>query len=191
MKVHISQDAFKRNSKAVFTVPLPDRSPVYMSFDLVEHMNDTWACVIVDSSRFLSLWRNEAYSIHRKEAMGTPESWKQDYKFDRAEEGFGCGKDNPVPLAYVSFGMSTHTEVSYKFLKFGKSISSKEVPSVGFTDGITRTIWLMANHCRCFPIKCSLPGAEELNKYAGASASSVMRISDLINTDFKDTHTEL
>ncbi|MDD4506185.1 MAG: hypothetical protein PHE60_07435 [Sulfurospirillaceae bacterium] len=167
-------------AKTIFTVPLMDRDPVYMSFDLRPHMSDTWAAVIVDSTKFLDLWRNEHYSVHREFSMGNPDIWRHDKKYPDAEIGFQMGLENPVPLAYVSFKIAIQNSINYKFLWFGKTITSEMLPSVGFTNGITRTIWLLSNEAKSFPIKCELPGAEELNKYAGVAGGKVLRISELL-----------
>jgi hypothetical protein len=167
---------------ASFVVPVPDRAPVHMSFALRAHMNDHSAVVMVQAERFLELWRNEPNSIHREQSFGTAETWRRDYKFHHAEDGFSHGQGNPVPLAYVSFGIEPRVDESYRFLWFGRSTREVQVPYVGFTNGVTRTIWLLANQCAAFPVECELPGARELQELAGVPGSSLLTVASLLRS---------
>ncbi|WP_123103016.1 plasmid fertility inhibition factor family protein [Acidithiobacillus sulfuriphilus] len=146
----------------IFSVPLPNHPPVFMSMKVTEYNSDKSGVVIVDSEKFLQLWRNEPYSIHREQANGNPETWPNDYKYLAAAKGFSHGYDNPVPLAHVSHGKGTRTIVSYKFLWFGRCERQEQFHHVGFTNGVTRTIWLLSQGCAAFPIECEMPGAREL-----------------------------
>jgi hypothetical protein len=165
---------------AVFEVDLPSRSPIYMSFELHEHMGEHSAVAFVDAGRFLELWRNEPYPIHSEQSFGNPNIWRADRKFHFAEKGFAEGRTNPVPLAYVSFGLDERVVEFYRFLWFGRSESKVKVPYVGFTNGITRTIWLLANGCRSFPIECELPRAQDLVQYAGTQGATLQTVESLL-----------
>ncbi len=167
------------NPFVVFTVPLPNRSPVFMSMKVTEYNRAKSGVVIVDSEKFLELWRNEPYSIHSAEANGNPQNWPHDRKYGRAAEGFSYGFDNPVPLAYISHGISTRSIVTYKFLWFGKSVCHEQFNYVGFTNGITRTIWLLTQGCTAFPIECEMPGAKELYKVAAAQNTHFYTVGEL------------
>jgi hypothetical protein len=165
----------------LFQIDLPRNDPVYMSFELQRNMDQRWAVVVVDSAKFLELWKNEPYPIHRESSYGNEHTWRADRKFHYAEKGFAQGRHNPVPLAYVSYAVTEQHEVSYriKWLRYGPTTTSQMVPHVGFTNGITRTIWLLANGCTSFPICCDLPGAVELHRLAGVEGFQVLRISEL------------
>lgn len=79
-----------------------------------------------------------------------------DYKYHRAVEGFARGEENPVPLADVCFE---------------KGLS--------FTNGITRTFWLLANNVAAFPVK--MRGQKEaaaLAKHVGLQ-SGPMCLADM------------
>lgn len=64
---------------------------------------------------------------------------------------------DPVPLAEVSYGVDTRGE---------------DVPFVGFTNGITRTIWLLTQGCTAFPIECDRARTQDLHRVAAALGTS-------------------
>jgi hypothetical protein len=173
------RERFGDQDHAVFEVPLPDRQSVFMRFHIARHMNDSSAVVIVDTDKFLALWRKEPHSIHREQAHGNPSTWPNDRKYALAAQGFSYGSGNPVPLAHVSFDTGIVTKTSYTFLKFGKKVVNTTVPFVMFSNGVTRTIWLLTNGCLAFPIECELPRATELFRRAGAPGSRLLTMNDL------------
>jgi hypothetical protein len=93
--------------------------------------------------------------------------------------GFSYGIDNPVPLAFVSHGTATRTNVSHKFLWFGKQELLEQFHYVGFTNGVTRTIWLLSQGCKAFPIECEMPGAIELHRIAAIPGTPFYTIDEL------------
>jgi len=166
--------------RAVFEVPLPSQPPVYMSWMIGADPEPGRAAVVVDAAKFLGLWQAEPYPIHQDLAFGNPVTWKADRKFGWAERGFSEGRANPVPLAYVSFGIDEQFEISYRFLWFGKQIRRIFAAHVRFTNGITRTIWLLSNGCSAFPIESDLAGAHKILEHAGAPGSCVLTRSTLL-----------
>ena len=79
-----------------------------------------------------------------------------DCKFQDAARGFSEGQQNPVPLALV------HTR-PWEGFNF-----------VGFTNGITRTMWLLSNHAESFPVSLNqLHEAEFLNQLAGVGVDPI------------------
>lgn len=66
-----------------------------------------------------------------------------DYKYYDAANAFAKSVNVPIPLALIYVGESSNRS------------------SISFTDGITRTIWLIANHALSFPIFTH--GAESAN----------------------------
>jgi hypothetical protein len=164
---------------ARFAVPIPVRGSVYMSFELRSDMNDQSAVVIVTAEKFLRLWRNEPLSIHRIHSFGNAATWQANRKYLNADRGYAQGPNNPVPLAQVGFATEVRHHIAHRFLCFGRSEWSEVVPFVGFTNGVTRTIWLLANRCDVFPVECSLPGAHGLQAAAGADGTSLLTVEGL------------
>ena len=105
------------NDFAVFEVALPNKESVFMSYGLSEKSGQ-YSVVIVDSIKFLQLWRSDSKGIHNEIALGTPATWINDYKYGKAEKGFSYGYTNPVPLAYISYfdntaGVKKHQSISF------------------------------------------------------------------------------
>src|SRR5437763_1891806 len=125
--------------RLVFSVAMPSGTPVYMSVKPSTYGFDDYGVVVVEAHAFLSLWRAEPHGIHAKDANGHPESWREHYKFAAAACGFLRGLSDPVPLAEVSCEAETNTTV--------RDLSQSYV---FFSNGITRTIWLLANGCTAF-----------------------------------------
>ena len=105
---------------AIFSVPLADREPVFMSVAETPYENEHRGVVIVDARKFLRLWRAQPDGGQREIAQGNPDTWRQNRKFPAAAEGFSYGITNPVPLAQVGYSEGEHTAVSYTFLRFGR-----------------------------------------------------------------------
>lgn len=168
---------------AVFRVPTATRGDVFMRAERPNYNADRKAVVEVDAARFLALWR-QPLSSHSDIASGNPASWQSDYKYHWAEDGFASGADNPVPLAVVSCGRATSDIIETRphlwFFKKKVVIAQKGTPWLGFTDGITRTIWLLANGAPVFPVECALDEAEALQQLAGVQGGRPVLLSDLI-----------
>ncbi|QDQ40187.1 hypothetical protein E3226_007125 [Legionella geestiana] len=121
------------------------------SFLSDEHSDKT---IIIDGNRFLKLWQNDPGQSERLLAFGNESVWRNDYKFHYAENGFSQGEYNPVPLAYIHCYNCNDPDVDTK-------------PYCTFTNGITRTIWLLANGATCFPVMTDNKSYELLKLYAG------------------------
>lgn len=81
-----------------------------------------------------------------------------DRKFNDAAAGFAAGRDSPVPLAEV---------------KADKSQQKNEV-HIGFTDGVTRSFWLIANRAESFPVMVrGHESAKLLSETAGAGVPPI------------------
>ena len=169
---------FGHDPRLVFTVPLPEREPVFMKLNISEGGQDNCGLVIVDAAKFLALWRADPTELHKAEANGSPETWPSDYKYKDADDGFAPGRENPVPLAEVNLNHHIDTITSYKFWRFGKTVRKQRLDCIAFTNGITRTIWLLSHHCAAFPVQCDLNSAPELFKLAGAAGTSFHTIAE-------------
>jgi hypothetical protein len=164
---------------AIFSVPLRDREPAFMRVDETPYENEKRGVVIVEARKFLKLWRAYPYKTHREIARGNPHTWRQDYKFKDAVEGFSYGIKNPVPLAQVEYAEVKLLSVSYKFLWFGRQEQTKHVRYVSFINGITRTIWLLSHGCTAFPVECRMPQALNLHRAASVAGTRVFTVRDV------------
>ncbi|TPW37869.1 hypothetical protein FKD06_25475 [Serratia sp. SRS-8-S-2018] len=119
-----------------FKIPLRQGEFAYMEqaiSDTSEHY-----IVVADRDKLLSAWRNTPNSIVPELSRGDEAAWRRDRKFHEAERCFSIGAGNPVPLA---------TPTCRFILERGLP-----VPALDFVDGITRTIWLLANGADRLPV---------------------------------------
>lgn len=156
----------------VFQIPT-SRGEVFMYEQRSNYMNAERAVVEVNSKKFLQLWR-EPFSSHPEVACGNPTTWPNDSKFHWPDGHFAEGLKNPVPLAQVSVRIVTiKTPIWRRKWYFHKSLSgvdTTESPSLNFTDGVTRTIWLLTFGAKSFPVQCSTAEAPLLQKLVGAGS---------------------
>lgn len=170
----------------VFRVPTDHRGDVYMSAAAPSCSDDNRAVVWVDAERFLALWRSEPSGRLADVSGGSPETWPSDYKFADAEKGFLHGAGNPVPLADVSCMddvRQTPILGPRRFL-FARKVLGAEIhhtPYVNFTNGVTRTIWLLTAGASCFPVSLYGKGAQLLHQHAGMRGSHPVSIQDLFS----------
>jgi hypothetical protein len=159
------------SKKAVFEVLTADVRPVYMSVQRTPFRNAERCVVIVDSRKFLELWRRDPYLTHAEVSGGNPDTWVQNYKYPAAERGFSYGLANPVPLAEVV--CQTHVQRDamwkrrYPFFRVCIGVKESRFDYVAFINGITRTIWLLVHGTKYFPVECDVSGAEALARAAG------------------------
>lgn len=171
------------DKRAIFRVTTKERGDVFMC---IEGSNDHENAVVeVDAKKFLPLWQKEPNSHTPELLHGDPEKWKTDYKFHHAESGFSAGEENPVPLARI--GCNTHTNIipiyRRQLLVFKKLVGQRkeQFNYVSFSDGITRTIWLMAHGAETFPVECSKEEAPLLKRCAGLPEGQVKSIAQLLS----------
>lgn len=167
---------------AIFRVST-DRGDQFLCTDTT---SDNYSVVEVDSQYFIEMWRNDFYDAHKDVSRGSPETWVKDYKFKDAEEGFAWGESNPVPLADVHCAVRSEAKDVWKrrYLFFREYVGQqivKRVPYIGFTNGITRTIWLLAYGAKCFPVMCRTDNAELLQLMAGLPDGQPKKISELLS----------
>jgi len=146
--------------RVVFSVPINDHDTRYMRV-MPSPNPDNVFVVMVDGEAFYHAWMACA--------QGSPadcvprEDMPHDSKYGGAVDGFERAQsmDDPVPLAectpYADSGMAM----------------------IGFNNGVTRTLWLLANRVPVFPVKVvGRSQAELLNSIAGADRSPYA-LSDL------------
>lgn len=135
---------------------------VYMKQQLFCSEEDLYFIIWVDRFRFESVWFKSSSTYAPELARGNEKAWRNDYKFHHAEHGFEVGIDNPVPLAILS--------------------ADKYFPNISFIDGITRTIWLMANRAQYFPVFAyNKESAENIYNYIGIKGSRIFSNNELVN----------
>lgn len=166
---------------ATFQIPLNDGLSVHMQAELPGG-EDCYAVVLVDAARFVHLWRS-AQSSHRDVAMLDENTWPTDYKYHEAVEGFSHGAENPVPLAEVSCGVISQDIVKRhrRFLLWKSEVivARKGEAFLNFTNGVTRTIFLLANGAKEFPVRCERSAADLLFKLAGSANHPPLLLSSL------------
>lgn len=172
-----------RGPTAIYTVST-SRGDIYMSVSRTNYRNDRNSVVIVDAAKFLELWRADTSGLHRDIAMQSVDEWPDDRKFKDAEEGFSHGRANPVPLADISCYTKRFQSQERRF--WGLLPASREVKAVtivAFTNGITRTIWLLSHECPAFPVRCDSVEAETLFAAAGIPGSRCITVDELLPAD--------
>ena len=80
-------------------------------------------------------------------------------------DGFAHGAENPVPLAKIG-------------LSWGPP------GAVVFIDGITRTLWLLANGASAFPVECEASIAEALSQAVGVEWAYPQTVQELLGAQF-------
>lgn len=144
--------------RCVIEIPLATGRKVWMSQDLSQR-SDYWL-VIVEKQPFLQAWARAHQKRHL--AVGDEPIWRQDRKFADAEDGFSYGMENPVPLAECGGGYLVEEGLPALWLKFD--------------NGMTRTIWLLANGVERFPVKISTARTAQLI-HRGAGVKSTYPLS--------------
>jgi len=169
--------------RVVFTVPLADGSHVYMEVSRSQNLafDEQRFVVIVDTEKFLALWKAEPNPIHPEIAHGNPAFWQQDSKFPQADAGFREGFHNPVPLAKVSCEYrAARVSFQRKLFFFINTITHPPFHYLNIENGVTRTIWLLAHGCKAFPVECHFTTARYLHDLAGVPGTDITTVADLL-----------
>ena len=87
-----------------------------------------------------------------------------------------------MPLAYVSCWLSSNLVETNKFLGLVKKKVQTNLPFLQFTNGITRTIWLLSNGCQQFPIECPTIEAKILYEHAAVPNTELTTVSSLLDS---------
>jgi len=126
------------------------QSYIFMRIDKTPYYNAERYVVIVDSKRFYKTWTGKPI-----EQCNIYDDWELK-KYSDAIDGFSRGIEDPVPLAVVGYS----NEIS-------------------FTNGITRTKWLIINGACCFPLECNRRSAKLFHKkllYADKKIANVFKL---------------
>lgn len=158
----IEKANFWGSKYVVFTLLLPDGREVYMREALNYH-EDSGFIVFVDSTRFESVWFKCAgeYSPHLHLARGTKSHRINDYKFGNADDAFSLSKDCPVKLAFLG-------------------VNGYQKPNISFTDGVTRTVWLLVHGASSFPVYVYREkDAQHVHQFVGLRNTSPISLQEL------------
>lgn len=182
--IYIEQLAGHMQYHLIFELLTREKYPVYMSHPISLEPDQDTQIVFIDGERFLKLWQNLIPLQQPQLSFGNESVWRADYKYHWPEKHFAQGKSNPVPLAKVGCHQYIRHEVIEKkwLFLFKKRIGYKEhiETACSFTDGITRTIWLLANGVTAFPVYVyNKTDAQLLAKHAGISNNSYYDLVEL------------
>jgi hypothetical protein len=156
---------FSHQPELVFTVTLANRASVLMKLGTSLEDDSIFKVVIVDAKKFVKAWRADPYGHQTEIAHGNPTTWMVDRKFADAELAFLKNQTSPVPLALVSAFWALRT---VRWPRHFNPFQWRSAPGcLNFTDGITRTIWLLSNGCAAFPVLCKHGQGECLARVAG------------------------
>lgn len=143
-------------NEIVWQIELPDRDPCFMR-SKIGGLDDEFYVVHIDAKRFYYYWLLSSVNPsdrNRPNHCVLLKDMPQDYKFNDAVKGFADCVDNPVPLALA---FADHA--------FGN-------PYIGFTNGVTRTMWLLVQGVTSFPIEVhGADSARQLYELAGIGES--------------------
>lgn len=132
----------------IFKIPIKNCFEyVYMK---PNNMYPNYNCVNISSELFADIWGDSANT--------GPEKWAQDWKLQNRniKSYFDEGIINPVPLAVVARIQNNKLYLA---------------------DGTTRTLWLLVNGAKAFPLSCPPEYTKELIKLAGIEQKELSIIS--------------
>lgn len=135
------------DDKAIWRVTTTTAGDVYMS--MRHFKRDELYVVHCDAERFYLAWLHSGDHAIPRSAMPL------DRKYERASMGFAraCTPTDPVPVAYPGVL---------------ERLDARGFPRIAFTDGVTRTYWLLANRAAAFPVRVwGASSAERLHQFAG------------------------
>ncbi len=152
--------------RLLWCLPVPGKPDAFMHLDSGQADHDRFV-VPVNAKAFNRLWlAGGLNSPERPDGCLLRKDMARDSKYRHAVDGFAAGRKSPVPLANVA-------------LERGRT------PSVRFNDGVTRTLWLLANNVAAFPVLIAgEDNAKALGKLAGTDGS-IMRVSEAVRSPEK------
>ncbi|MCD9527856.1 plasmid fertility inhibition factor family protein [Photobacterium carnosum] len=157
------------NPKFVFTVQTEHQEVKMCCCAADPFINDrSTNIVLVDSSRFEDLLFKVNCEKAPHLARGSKKDLFGDYKYQDANDCFNQPPDNPVPVA--------NFYPSHEVRGWNGLVNTRGVG----VDDLTRTVWLMANGAKEFPVNVrDLQAAKELCEYIGVKGSKVYSAKDL------------
>lgn len=155
VKVELAKPDNSTPGRLLWCLPVPGKPDAYMRLDAGQADHDRFV-VPVNAVAFNRLWlAGGLNSPERPDGCLLRKDMTSDSKYRHAVAGFAAGKESPVPLASV-------------VLDHGRNGRQ----TVGFNDGVTRSLWLLANNVAAFPVVIAgEDAAKRLAKAAGTNGS--------------------
>lgn len=147
----------KTKTQAIWEVLIPGRESVFMYAES-GYINEKLFVIHVDTEKFYRMWFKDSspWNLYVTNACPIRSTMYRDYKYGEAIVGFSHGLENPVPLADIGSLAHIHRE------------------NITFTNGVTRTMWLISNHAPSFPVAVSNEhDARFLNKHFGLTPNPI------------------
>lgn len=145
------------SSRALWRISLKNSDDKFMTFTRTNHISDDDYIVYLDTELFYLTCLNLALSSKKlhytlEYVCKIRKDLPKDYKYSEAEGAFAHDIKHPVSLADMTAGLDFRDNNLF----------------IAFTNGITRTIWLINNYAFSFPIYTrGLESANYLNDIAG------------------------
>ncbi|EAA0907905.1 plasmid fertility inhibition factor family protein [Escherichia coli] len=148
--------------RLLWCLPVPGKTDVFMALEKGEHADHDRFVVPVNAVAFNRLWlAGGLNSRERPDGCLLRRDMPADSKYRHAAACFAEGPQSPVPLASVSLERDRNG-----------------TQSVRFNDGMTRSIWLLANNVAAFPVLIAgEAAAKQLAQLAGTDGS-ILRVSE-------------
>lgn len=124
------------DGRALWRVRVPGKPDRFMCLERGAADDDRFV-VTVDAARFQRAWFATGLLGHDRGGFSTlcKRDMPSDYRYAHAARGFSHGRDNPVPLATAGAN------------------GAGEGAGLYFVNGVTRTMWLLANDAPAFPVE--------------------------------------
>ncbi len=136
---------------AVWRIVVPGMADRFMRAESCALDGNSFA-VMVDGDGFYHAWLASNGHVGCPLRVDMP----ADRKFASAVDGFARGISSPVPLADV------------EAMRTARGIS------ISFNNGVTRTLWLLANHAMAFPVRaCGVEVARLIGEAAGIDVEPI------------------
>ncbi|QHB18049.1 plasmid fertility inhibition factor family protein [Mannheimia pernigra] len=182
--IFIEQAKYGLQNYLLFELLTRTGQAVYFKHPIFHTPNKEMKIVFVQDYKFLSLWQNMQFPQEPQLSFGNESAWRNDRKFLWAEKALSQGREQPINLAEVTCTEYLKRIPIYekRFCWFNKFVGYKYSNQVecSFIDGITRTIWLLANGVRQFPVYVyNEQEAVLLSKYAGIQQNAYYDLNEL------------
>lgn len=151
---------------------------VYMSVSRTEFGNDERAVVEIRRDALFGLWRNDVCDAGRLLPVRAMDGVKLKEKIGLAEEGFGLGISDPVPLIEVRCRVRPRT--TSQSINGTAAMNTTARPYITVIDGVARALWLASQGTSHFPVECPVSEAPLLARLSGTRSGRWMRVSELL-----------
>jgi hypothetical protein len=170
----VEADSASHKSYAIYEIET-DLGPHYMRVERSPAKNEDRMVIVVDSSRFLGIWKH-------KLATSDPVNWVRVPGFADVQKRFVASKKRPVRLARAEIHRNFLVALCARIIaafKLERTIHSRDLTIV---EGERRTLWLLANGAATFPLECATRYAAELHRMIGVASIPPVSVESLTST---------